>query len=296
MKNQKQWTSPMLLLGVFLAALLVIGSLRDFVISDALYSGELPLWGGILAAVGELPAFCAIAAALTFFLTDSGGKSRVKTVLLRIVSVGLTLAAMALSLREAREGLPQMPTALLIAAIAAIFLAVMFFAMRFFRGVEREKALRFAVTALAFCVLTLLIANGLKYVCCRPRMRLLRVMPAVEFKNWWQFGREQMKLFIAQGVEKSEFRSMPSGHVSGAACSLLWMLLPTLRGKNLSLGAFAVSFLFTAAVAFSRLVMGAHFLTDVTVAWILAYVLFLLCARLLRADSKVGACAVKLLG
>ena len=65
--------------------------------------------------------------------------------------------------------------------------------------------------------------------------------------------------------------SFPSGHTGCAACAMLAILLPTvckrLRGKErLCLIAGAV---WTAVVAFSRLMMGAHFLTDVTAATLL---------------------------
>lgn len=73
---------------------------------------------------------------------------------------------------------------------------------------------------------------------------------------------------IAEGVASDEFRSFPSGHTGCAACAMLAILLPTvckrLRGKErlcLIIGA-----VWTAVVAFSRLMMGAHFLTDVTAA------------------------------
>lgn len=62
-------------------------------------------------------------------------------------------------------------------------------------------------------------------------------------------------------------RSFPSGHTGGASMSYLWMLIPFVsekRDKKRWL-CFLVPFVFTSTVAFTRLVMGAHYLSDVTV-------------------------------
>lgn len=72
---------------------------------------------------------------------------------------------------------------------------------------------------------------------------------------------------MALGVASEEFKSFPSGHTGCATCALLLAALPLLsdrlKGKETMLLWIGVAF--TIVVAFSRIIMGAHFLTDVTV-------------------------------
>ena len=60
-------------------------------------------------------------------------------------------------------------------------------------------------------------------------------------------------------------RSFPSGHTAGAAMSYLMMLLPYVseKWKKDKLVCFALPFIYTCIVAYTRLVMGAHYLSDV---------------------------------
>lgn len=62
-------------------------------------------------------------------------------------------------------------------------------------------------------------------------------------------------------------RSFPSGHTGGASMSYLMMLLPFAAPKWEKRKAlcFFIPFVYTSMVAFTRLVVGAHFLSDVTV-------------------------------
>ena len=90
------------------------------------------------------------------------------------------------------------------------------------------------------------------------------------FTPWWKAGSALKNQLVAEGVSSDEFRSFPSGHTACAACAMLVALLPTVsklfKGKEKRLGLLGC--LWTAIVAFSRLRMGAHFLTDVTMAWL----------------------------
>ena len=66
------------------------------------------------------------------------------------------------------------------------------------------------------------------------------------------------------GVAAGEFRSFPSGHTANASCLMLLSLLPKicpkLTGRQTLL--FSIGFLWALLVAFSRITVGAHFLTD----------------------------------
>jgi membrane-associated phospholipid phosphatase len=79
--------------------------------------------------------------------------------------------------------------------------------------------------------------------------------------------------------------SFPSGHTGGAGMSYLIMLLPYISKKlqrNLPL-CFGAAFCYTTAVAITRLVMGAHYLSDVAVGGLVSFILTLIGMKIYEA-------------
>ena len=88
------------------------------------------------------------------------------------------------------------------------------------------------------------------------------------FKNWWQSGRS-LKTSLATNTVTDEFASFPSGHSAHSMFAIF--IFPALGDYVRRLGKFkphlfALGFVWWAVTAFSRLTVGAHYLTDVTIA------------------------------
>lgn len=165
--------------------------------------------------------------------------------------------------------MPAMP--LWVAALVTVFAAALagFLLLLGTEGCQTKTILRFILVLAFISIGMMIVINVIKIPWGRPRMRLLLATGNESyFQPWWKLGGSLKAKLIAEGVASDEFRSFPSGHTGCAACAMLAILLPTvckrLRGKErlcLIIGA-----VWTAVVAFSRLMMGAHFLTDVTAA------------------------------
>ncbi|MBR6939640.1 MAG: phosphatase PAP2 family protein [Clostridia bacterium] len=79
--------------------------------------------------------------------------------------------------------------------------------------------------------------------------------------------------------------SFPSGHTAGAGVSYLIMFLPYISKKlqrNRPL-CFGAAFCYTTAVAITRLVMGAHYLSDVAVGGLVSFILTLIGMKIYEA-------------
>lgn len=79
--------------------------------------------------------------------------------------------------------------------------------------------------------------------------------------------------YIPNGINGN--RSFPSGHTAGAAMSYLIMFFPFInREKWLKRSwlCFLVPFVFTSTVAFTRLIVGAHYLSDVTIGGVIGFI------------------------
>lgn len=132
---------------------------------------------------------------------------------------------------------------------------------------NRTKALRYAATALLYFLLVIIVMNSLKTIWGRMRFREM-TDPLNEFTRWYQI--------CGRGKFDDAFASFPSGHSMNSAGVILLILLPdllpTLQGKEKMLRIFA--YIWCVTIGFSRVLMGAHFASDVTIGVMLSLLLF----------------------
>lgn len=83
--------------------------------------------------------------------------------------------------------------------------------------------------------------------------------------------------------------SFPSGHTAGAGMSYLMMLFPFVseKWKNRKNLCFIIPLIYTSVVAFTRLVMGAHYLSDVTMGAIISFTVVIITIRIIEAKTKI---------
>lgn len=275
--------------GLALLALLIGGSLADLPISKYLYPGHESSFGQFFAAFGELPAFALLCACGVLLIVRRTSLREELHSLLLVFGLCVTAGSIFLAVHEATDNVTALPTA--VALLVTLFAHGLTTAalLLLTRNCPTKTLLRFVCTVLCVCVGVMLLINIIKLPWGRARMRLIASTGNdTYFTRWWQAGTKLKKQLVAEGVSSDEFRSFPSGHTACAACSLLLLLLPTvcrrLQGKERWLIAFGA--LWTALVAFSRLRMGAHFLSDVSVSAILTLALGALAVRLFYFDKS----------
>ena len=113
--------------------------------------------------------------------------------------------------------------------------------------------------------------EGLKYLWGRVRFRdLVAANNFDDFTPW----------YIINGINGN--KSFPSGHTAGAAMSYLLMFLPYLsdKYKKHSQMCFWIPCIYTSIVAYTRLVMGAHYLSDVTIGGAVSFIIVLIAIKI----------------
>lgn len=121
----------------------------------------------------------------------------------------------------------------------------------------------------------------------RPRYRLtLENIPGIEYTAWYRRIHDIQSLIAENGIDTEEIRSFPSGHgyCSGATVGIFSSLF-----KNKKHG-YICGIIYMCLVMASRIVLGAHFLSDVTFGAILsvaAYFVYLVIAQSHRTDPLV---------
>ena len=165
-----------------------------------------------------------------------------------------------------------------------LVIAANFIAYRLTRTTEPDELTRWALMVLVVWVAQAIILNVIvKPLWSRPRMRVIEVTQGLEFQPWWVIGNPDKWAYIAAGVVKDGFKSFASGHTAHAAIGLMLAGLPATAFKEKPSRrrvVFWTAAVVAALVAFGRIVIGAHFLTDVSCGFALVLALECLAARI----------------
>ena len=247
------------IIAVVLCLCLGVGSFFDYQISSALFNiGSM--YGRFVEAAGELP----------FELTAS---------IAGVMHVGLVGYEIIGSLRVGGKLI-----AFQLVLTFALVIAANFIAYRLTRTTEPDELTRWALMVLAVWVAQAIILNVIvKPLWSRPRMRVIEVTPGLNFQPWWVIGNPDKWTYIAAGVIKDGFKSFASGHTAHAAIGLMLAGLPAAAFKEKPSRRrviFWVAAVVAAFVAFGRIVIGAHFLSDVSCGFALVLALECLAARI----------------
>lgn len=137
------------------------------------------------------------------------------------------------------------------------------------------------VMTVIFTVALLPAGFLIKLVLHRPRYRYLVRTGAVPFYNWWE-SCPNYKDYFGMTIEgfpitKEDFKSFPSGHSgTGMIMAMFLAYAPVfftkLKGKETLMFYIGVAFGFL--MMFSRMLVGAHFLTDTCMGSLIVMVVF----------------------
>jgi membrane-associated phospholipid phosphatase len=268
--------------------MMVIGSFFDYPISCSLYDASN--WFGILfAAFGEYPSTLGLIVVGSMLLAGRDKEHRSSAAFQCVGGILLTTLGTALSIV-----LPSLYVKLPFyypLCVGMICSAIVFFGtFHLCRGAERSNVIRVALAILVTIIATTLIVNMIKIPWGRARMRLVASDARAYFMPWWQIGDGLKSSLIATGIGADEFKSFPSGHVAAASAMMLLCLIPQIQPKLASMQSllFAIGFGWTCLAALSRIIIGAHYLTDVTVAFAIGFlVMNIVCRRMFPEYSHV---------
>lgn len=251
------------------AVLLLVATVFDLRISQAVYGKNL--FSTVFEILGEAPIqFLALFGAATLLRFRSKKTKWVSGLL--IAAYGILSAAFALlfgfaTINYVNESIAHALPAIVsfVTALAGLAIAILLA-----RAVPKERAreaVSFAIIAIVYLLLIVIMMNSIKSVWGRLRMREM-LDPGREFTPWYEIH--------FRGGFDNRFASFPSGHTMNAAGVILITLLPTifvtLKEKQILL--HIVAYGWALVVGFSRVVAGAHFSTDVLFGILLSYALF----------------------
>lgn len=290
---QKRINFSIFMVSAILIALTIFGSVFDLEIAHAIYIGQTPsenLFGIIVSYIGIIPTFVgwsflgACILCLSKKQVENPAKRRWLTVLAILLFV-ISFFYFCTTLYVSNLNAFKVHFAVAYPLGSAILFVAAYFGYKLSQKSEDSELLKKTLFLVAISLVTLLIISATKELMCRPRFRFVLAADNIEyFKNWWQSGRE-IKTSLGMGIESDEFASLPSGHSAYSMFAIF--MFPALSEyireiKKFKIYLFGLGFAWWVITALSRLTLGAHYLTDVTIAGlvtILAYIMVLVAER-----------------
>lgn len=263
-------------LGIAAVVLLLAATFGDLALSQAVYNQQ-NLYGLFFEAFGELPGVLVAVFSSAALMVTMPKPLNFKR-WLGLIGLGLLMVSYGLMGGSMPVSYLGGPTAVSI-LLGVVFVAGSLWLASRVDQQHHAALRRAAVIGLLAFVGAVFFITLIKMGWGRPRFRSM-IDPITQFTPW----------FLPQGLAAgNEFMSFPSGHTANSAV-ILWIALipsfvPALAGKEQPLKIAA--FLWIGMVMFSRIIMGAHFLSDVTMGAIISIGFFCLLCRWIKEKIPV---------
>ena len=287
--TKKQTVLSWILFAAVFAALLITATFTDLQVSQILTKGTLPegsylakgLFGVVLECLGCTAPYLMGAMCLELFFIytlrfiDNKAAKAVLSVAMQVAAFATyySLALDVLNYNMRHYGMEGSKPAFMkgeLAFVAALLVLLTALAANSFsdESIKRVPRLAFSV-AFAIAVSSILVTL-LKGPFGRPRYRAMNYAGDFSYYSRWyvlngQPDKEWMREFFSS---TDACKSFPSGHTQSAAMIFCIVMLKDLfawesKKKNALL--WIISVVWTGAVALSRIMVGAHFFSDVLV-------------------------------
>lgn len=281
MKNRLHF----LIAGGVLIIGLIIGSFLDLQINAAIFS-KTNMFGLIVSAFGMIPGYGALSllggALLSVTIKDSRFHKalRVGFCVIAAALYGLSVFFLGRDVFSGNGFNNESLNWLGFVIMGVIMVPVFYFGYRLGK-LNDNPNMWIIVLILAFAIFMALVPGVtlFKAIMHRPRYRIAIYEHYVDFHNWWEPCKEYKDIIAGSlgRLDKDEFKSFPSGHAGATMCSTIFLVVPTLLNKKwmkYQTLLFYIGFGWALVVMFARLLVGAHFLSDVSIGALLTIIFF----------------------
>ena len=271
---------------IFFVIMLLIGTFNDEAISKTLYSPDnLPL--KLVTAIGAYPffAFCVIFSGSLFERTQHSNAGKgVKLFFYILLVIFVTfigfIGSGTLAERDSLGSIfPSMDRnipVIIVISLVTIF-PLCYLGYRLAKKSDDLKLVKHILCLFILLGIAYASLQVLKGIFNRPRYRLVVTgQDGIGFIPWYERFTGASEYIEKYGINKGEFRSFPSGHSILSSSMILcfqtlsW-LCPKLKNKRFLL-AF-LGFIFSVIIMLSRIILGAHYLSDVSFGAVIVVIL-----------------------
>lgn len=291
-----------------LVSLMAVGTVYDLQISVALCSLKpghyyaTTIFGRVFETIGEMPFYLITAfASAILFHNMSRRTSSIITWIFKIIAIVASVAMLYYLSYKFFKYLSQHFgfTDLLgdvwdyvsYAILGVCFTVILFYLTRKLPSSFLNKALIWVAVVVVTAIISQIATRVLKSMAARPRFRAMFVLQDFSmFKNWFDFQGKAPELTddwqIIYGATSDWFKSFPSGHTSAGSLVVTLTFMPFLFTSTNNAKSKIITnvcvFLYIALVMLNRLVVGAHFITDVTFGLFLTLISYLIALAIVK--------------
>lgn len=264
---------------VIILAFLAIGDI-DYSISKAIINKD-SIWAEFFNMFGEFPAIFGL---LLGTILLYGGRNReilwwnivssiLGVIFITLFSYAVVIMPVNYTFEHSENGIPTIWG--ILSLILALVLAVVSFSIAHTKGEHLKELKKNALLLIVLIISEVIVVNIFKGVWARPRMR--SITDISEFKHWYE---------ISGWTNDNELKSFPSGHTANGFVAIAYMtFIPYI--KNVKLKNYMIlAITWGVLVALSRVVLGAHFLSDVLVGGYITIFLFILWESIIIKSAK----------
>lgn len=254
------------------AALLIVASFYDLAINHALSNSE-SVYGLLFVSLGEFPAYIILPmCGVIWFYADLGIKDKRLMIVARVASAILVwLGFFIWGAMGSR--ITESPKVIELSALYSILFAFFTLLLGKYLKINFTRYVQFAVFALFVMLISLVVIRLIKIGWGRMRYRdMLKVGNFSGFTPW----------YIPNGYNGNT--SFPSGHTASACNIFIFVVL--FKGKRRYI-ANGVALLFVVLTMFSRIVVNAHFLSDVLIGGLVSYLCYFIIRLLFERKKSI---------
>lgn len=289
-------TSKIIMLSIIalLLALFITGTFVDFEINKAIFSAKHPATISISVISNTLGygMFAFLGGGVFYFGKTYNLKKQFK-ILLYVGSIILYGCGVFFAGREVfgengfHSAAPGFVGYLIVAPIDALFL---WFGYKVVCKTDNPHLwVTYLVLVIAISIVFLLLVTATKSIMHRPRYRGIYEYGYDLYYPWYTRCSNYKELMEIYDLSKEEFKSFPSGHSASAMLIPMYSLFLVNIKKNYLKASkiiFPISFAFGLTVMFSRMHIGAHYLSDVSFGALMSVTMFFISSLVLTNIYK----------
>lgn len=265
--------------------LTVLASFYDYEIAVSTYIGQMPqdnIFGVTFAFLGIAPTFVgwSFLGASILCLLKKHKMSSVKyrwLLVLAVLLLVLSFFYFCNTLLMVNSNAFRVHWAIAYPIGIAVLAFAYFLGYKLSEKSTNPKLMNTVLLLSIISLVIMIVIMSTKGIMNRPRYRFVMESEQIEyFRNWWQSGKD-IKNSLGSSTITDEFSSFPSGHSAYSMFAVF--LFPALadyiprleKCKGLLL---ALGFIWWGLTAFSRMTVGAHYLSDVAIAGLVSIICY----------------------
>ena len=261
--------------------LLVVAAFFDLTLSLEMYNPS-SFFGKCFDVLGQAPCYLMLPLSVSFIFAYVFNKKGKLALLFKIGCVFASVAvwAVIMHIYFGEE------VSLFIQLLISLPFNALLFAFIKCSEQTKIKLLKFAVFTLIVISLSILVNQALKFLWGRYRFRdLVKADNLEAFTPWWHI----------RGINGN--KSFPSGHVTAATTMFVIMYACELFNfkKGVKITLASLISVYVVCVALSRIVLGAHYLSDVTAGFMITLTIYIILYTIMKnkEDKIFKGCYAK---